>query len=386
MRVIFRKFRSARYHLGRAFAGFEEDNARRRQNRVFQTWIRALREEPPDVLLGGNLGDYGGVKHHLHAVRKYSALRVEFAPSDMLLKSVSPHDLVSTFREQFLAFEPRGIAAAHSHVYPWFIEWCGRHKGKGMRWIHTYHAPYTAEYAKGDLEPWQREFNRVWIHDARHADVRISVSLWQQRLLAERDGIETIYIPNGVDVPLCDRASAARFRQTYGDAPFVLYVGRDDPVKNPADFVRLARLIPSLRFVMIGRGLSPDTLQASWDVSVSANLLVIGEKTHADTLDAIAASEALVVTSRKEGLPTLVLEALALARPVVVPDETGCLEASGNGAFGWVFEAGDIESLVETTRRALSTKVDGQPGRNHILAQYDWRVIAPKLDALYSSH
>ncbi len=350
---------------------------------MFDAWLAELRAHPPDVLIGANFDKQGGVGNHIQSIRRYSSLRVEPAPSDKLMASLRIHDFQSELRQSFLEFAPRGIRVLHSHVFPWFIEWCRKHQESGVRWVHTYHNMYFPEFGKQGLEPWQKEMNHVLVNDARHADVRISVSRWQSAFLEKEYGIPTIYLPNGVDVSLCDRADANRFIRKTGLSRFVLYAGRDDPVKNPADFVRLAQRLPHHRFVMIGHGLTPEVLQKEWEVDVPENLYFYGSASRGEVQDALAACSALVVTSKREGLPTLVLEAMTHRKAVVVPDEAGCMEAIGQGEFGFIYRQGGLDDLAAKTLSALADADRGQRARERVLAEYDWRVVAPRLDAVY---
>jgi glycosyltransferase involved in cell wall biosynthesis len=356
---------------------WQEAKAARERCTKFATWLAALRADQPDILIGANL-KWGGVRNHIHAIKRYSSLHVELVPGDDLMD-----DFSIEMRESFLNFKPSAVRAVHSHVFPWFIAWCRKQQQAGIRWIHTYHLNYFAEHGKGDLLPWQKEVNAALLHDAPRADVRISVARWQQDYLAKNHQIETVYLPNGVDVALCDRADAHRFQKKVGGDPFVLYVGRNDPVKNPADFVRLAQRLPGQKFVMLGHGLSPAVLHEEWGVEVPTNLRVLGSASHLEVQDALAACSALVVTSKREGLPTLVMEAMAQCKPVVVPNEAGCREAVGEGDFGLIYRQNDLDDLAEKTLKALADTERSQRARQRVLSEYDWRVIAPKLDAIY---
>lgn len=381
---IIRKLHSARHRLEHALAQWRESKLAASKRRTFEAWVDHLSKFPPQVLIGSNFAEYGGVRHHIHAIQRYSSLRTELAPSDSLLETLSPHEITNTYRDVFFGFRPPpGMKAVHSHVFPWFIEWCRGIRGSGPLWVHTYHLPYFPEHADGELEPWQKRFNEVLLNDARHADVRLSVSRWQQEYLRTTHSIETRYVPNGVDVRICDLADGNRFRHRTRGQHFVLYVGRNDPVKNPGDFVRLAQRLSQVRFVMLGRGLSRDVLE-SQGLSVPENLAVFGETSHHQTMDAIAACSALVVTSKREGLPTLVLEGMALGKAVVVPDEAGCVEAIGNHGLGFIYQPSDIDDLAAKTTAAFGDMSKAAERREHVLKEFDWRVIAPQLDAIYS--
>jgi len=334
-------------------------------------------------LIGTNL-KWGGVRHHIHAIKTYSSHSIELAPSDRLLNKLRGYDFTGDLKKSLEDFAPSATRAVHSHVFPWFMAWCRRHQEAGIRWVHTYHLSYFPEHARGELEPWQRDINRALLEEARHADIRVSVARWQQEQLHREHGIETRYIPNGVDVTICDQANSRRFMRKTGLNGCVLYVGRNDPVKNPVDFVRLARRLPEQIFAMIGQELTDEVLLTEWDIEVPRNLHVLGAASHSDVQDAISACSALVVTSKREGLPTLVLEAMAHRKPIVVPNEAGCMEAVNGGEFGWVYRQGDIEDLADKTLAAIAEGSDrGDLARRHVLAEYDWRVIAPRLDDIY---
>jgi glycosyltransferase involved in cell wall biosynthesis len=381
--VLIRKFRSACYYAGEEWSRWQSARKAAQRQHSFDLWINELRKQPPEVLVGGNFVDLGGTRQHMHAIKKFSSYDVELAPSDKVMEVLSPHNVMRDFREQFLSFSPKGIRAVHSHVFPWFVEWCHHYQGQGARWIHTHHNWYYPEFGKGALDPWQEEFNKTFIFALSHADVCLSVSRWQQKFLRETYGLETHYIPNGVDVELCDRSDAARCFSRYGMKKFILYVGRNDPVKNPEDYVRLAARLPELNFLMIGQGLNREVLENEWELTVPRNLTVHGEATHQEVMDAIAACSVLVITSKREGLPTLVMEGMAHGKPVVVPDEDGCMEVIGGEEFGFIYEKGNLDHLAATTLNALADGSRRHRARQRIIEEYDWRVIIKKLDAIY---
>ncbi len=384
MKVLIRKVRSACYHA-------REWNKRRLARcdvrmrvRACRRWLDRVNQQRPEVLVGANFDPFGGTRQHMHSLLRYSSLNLAIVPDDRLLKDVEPGFLTTEFNDEFYRWRPAGIRAVHSHVFPWFIQWCAfRKRQHGIRWIHTHHNWYYPEFGKGALEPWQEQFNEGFLLALRNADVCLSVSRWQQKFLKDQFGLTTHYLPNGVDVEACDRADASRWIARTGVKDFVLYLGRNDPVKNPVEFVLLAQKLPTVQFVMVGQGLTSEVLRDEWQVITPENLVVLGGASHEEAQDAIGACRVLVMTSKREGLPTLALEAMTQSKPVVVPTEDGCMEAVGGGEFGFVYEPGNIDHLAEVTLQAWKDETRRFAARHHVLREYNWPVVLRKLDRIY---
>jgi glycosyltransferase involved in cell wall biosynthesis len=380
--LVHRFRHEATYRLSRARAAFHDAVELRAKRRALRVWWSGLSAHPPDALIGANVDRSRGIRSHLLGIQHHSAGRIELAPPDELSERLAYHDLHTTLRQEFFEFSPKGIGNIHSHVYPFFIEWCHAHAREGAQWVHTYHSPYFPIGATNTLEPWEAEINDALVNVARHADVRLSVSRWQQEWLASKHGISTRYIPNGVDVGICERGDAARFHSLHPARDFVLYIGANEAVKNPAAFASLAEAMPDTTFVMIGYDLDAESLSTRWGVTAPQNLIFLGGLKRSAVQDALAACSVLVMTSHWEGLPTVALEAMVHGVPVVVPDNAGCIEAIDGGRYGFVYRQGDTDDLASCTRDAMKA------GRNpsakaHVTAQYDWRIVAPQLDEVY---
>lgn len=371
------KFEYSQWRWRRYFAGCR---------RAFDAWQRRFSEADAQVLLGMHFNRQGGVRNHLLAIQKYSALRVLLVPEESDLQSRLGPAIINENLDRFLETPPpRSAIAVHTHVLPALIDWAEKQAPGRLKWVHTHHALYQNEDGAGGTLPWQEQLNQAMLRAARESDVCLCVSRWEQRLLREKYGIEAQYLPNGVDVVLCESALAARFRRTAGLAnDFVLWVGRLDPVKNPRAFVELAAGLPRTQFVMIGGITSADLLR-EYGLERPANLRLLPQLPHADVLDAIAACRALVVTSFREGLPTLVLEAMALQRAIVVPDEAGCLDATDGDRCAAVYRSGDLGDLHAKLEQSLRRDSANEEGKRRVLAEFDWRVVSRKLDGIYKN-
>ncbi|MFM7164343.1 MAG: glycosyltransferase family 4 protein [Planctomycetaceae bacterium] len=355
-----------------------------RCRRAFADWQQRFSGSAAQVLLGTHFHKQGGVRNHLLAIQKHSSLRVLLVPEETDLQSALGPAIIGENRQAFLQTPPPVTAVAvHTHVLPTLIDWAEIHAPRRLKWVHTHHLLYYPEAGRNGIEPWQHDLNEAMLRGARNCDVCLSVSRWEQQVLQRDYGIEAAYIPNGVDVGRCDKAAAGKFLKKFKvAADFVLWVGRLDPVKNPRAFVELASRLDRIQFVMIG-GITRQDLMREYGLEKPANLLLLPQLPHADVLDAIATCRTLVVTSLREGLPTLVLEAMTLRRNIVVPDEAGCLDATDGAECAAVYRQGTDGSLEEALDRSLRQRIANDKGRARVLGEFDWRVVARKLDQIY---
>ena len=106
--------------------------------------------------------------------------------------------------------------------------------------------------------------------------------------------------------------------------------------------------------------------------------------------EAILGSRALVLPSFAEGLPVVVMEALALRRPVIATAIAGNPELLEAGVTGWLVPAGSVEALAGAMRAALQAspvllEEMGRAGAVLIALQHDVSREARKLATLFAS-
>lgn len=75
----------------------------------------------------------------------------------------------------------------------------------------------------------------------------------------------------------------------------------------------------------------------------------------AQVRDEILAARALVLPSFAEGLPVVIMEAMALRRPVISTFVAGIPELVDPGRHGWLIPAGDVDALASAMQTCLET-------------------------------
>ena len=98
----------------------------------------------------------------------------------------------------------------------------------------------------------------------------------------------------------------------------------------------------------------------------------------------VQAARALVLPSFAEGLPVVIMEAMALGRPVVSTFVAGIPELVQAGENGWLVPAGDVEALADAMQACLESSTErldamGLNGRRRVLQRHDVNVEAAKL-------
>ncbi|SOC57457.1 Glycosyltransferase involved in cell wall bisynthesis [Chromohalobacter canadensis] len=146
------------------------------------------------------------------------------------------------------------------------------------------------------------------------------------------------------------------------------------PQEGPFTFVLIARLLgdkgvreyvaaavrvrsehPETRFLIVGpKGVSNRTAIDDDEIEAWQERGVVEYVGAQDDVRPwLAQSHVLVLPSYREGLPSTVLEAGAMGRPVIATDVPGCRHAVADGETGWLCRVKDVESLAARMRACL---------------------------------
>ncbi|MGY4626703.1 glycosyltransferase [Bradyrhizobium sp. USDA 4486] len=99
-------------------------------------------------------------------------------------------------------------------------------------------------------------------------------------------------------------------------------------------------------------------------------------------------SRAVVLPSFAEGLPVVLMEAMALGRPVITTYVAGHPELVIHGQTGWLVPAGSIEDLCDAIRSCMAASDEkvrrmGSESRKRSLSRHDVDIEAEKLEKLF---
>ena len=179
-----------------------------------------------------------------------------------------------------------------------------------------------------------------------------------------------------------------------GSAPVFLLIARLLRDKGVVEYVEAARQVkarhPAARFQLLGAVDAAN--RSAIDAETLRGWVAEGVVEHLGTTDDvrpfIAAADCVVLPSYREGAPRTLIEAAAMARPLIATDVPGCRAVVERGRSGLLCKVRDAGSLAEEMLRFLSLSRDervamGQAARAHMERDYDQaRVVAAYLQAI----
>lgn len=218
--------------------------------------------------------------------------------------------------------------------------------------VRTVHS--EREWGKRPL--WGKFFPNLvypWFFRAELAVSRRAADNLDCRPVARLRGKRASYIPNGLnftrftDIEV-DRVEKRRSLGVPADALVVGSVGRLVRAKGYdvllAAVPQVLARHPGAHFVIVGAGADSEALQGqARALGVAASMTFAGART--DVVEVLKTFDLFVSPSRWEGLPTVVLEAIAAGLPVVATDISGNRELIQHGTSGLLTPPEDPAAL-----------------------------------------
>jgi glycosyltransferase involved in cell wall biosynthesis/Flp pilus assembly protein TadD len=161
---------------------------------------------------------------------------------------------------------------------------------------------------------------------------------------------------NGIDfeslASSANQSNSDRFRSELSipkGAPVIGGVFRFSEVKRPLLWIETAYLValnnPDVHFIIAGDGpMYQKTLDKAVELGISDRVHMPG---HVEVASWYLMMDILLLTSRMEGMPNVLLEAQSLGISVVAPNVGGCPETIDQGKTGWIVDNADANSLSE---------------------------------------
>ena len=198
-----------------------------------------------------------------------------------------------------------------------------------------------------------------------------------------------VTIPNGVDgqrmLPASKPDHVRRALRIGPEDTIVISVGaftwEKDPLAQLAVAERVVSARPQTRFLLVGDGpLRPTAEDAVRTKGLERTVRLLGARD--DVPDLLSASDVLILTSRTEGMPGVLIEAGMVGLPAVAFGIGGVPEVVSHGVTGVLVKPSDVDGLAaavlglvddEERRRSM-----GEAARRHCEMRFDIRGVADR--------
>ena len=215
-----------------------------------------------------------------------------------------------------------------------------------------------------------------------------------QKFKLRKNG-KVFFVPGvGVDVasleqriPSINRSEKRKELELSVDTAVIITVGELNANKNHIQVLEALSKLNKTNFhyLIVGNGESEQKLKKA------VNELMLQDKVsflgfRRDVPELLTASDVFILTSRREGLPRAVMEAMAVGLPIIATDVRGNRDLVKSGENGYLVHLNDIEQTAmaieqltnsEDLRRSMGEK------SKELVKQYDLKNIIPQMEEIY---
>jgi len=256
-----------------------------------------------------------------------------------------------------LARERRAVV--HSHGYKPDILLAALGVPRRLPCLATCHSWYSETTKLKALEYLDKRAVRSFDHV-----VAVSEDIYRDLSASRMPAGRLSRIDNGISVPVLDPRRTDEIRSEWNLAPgekLVVQIGRLAKSKRNALLLKAMAGLPramAARVVLVGDGEERAAL-AEYARSLGIEDRVIFAGYRRDAAAIMAAADVLAITSDKEGLPIVVLEAMAVGCPIIAT-AVGAIPQVLSPESAWIIPVDDDAALVSALREAFG---EASPGR-----------------------
>lgn len=218
------------------------------------------------------------------------------------------------------------------------------------------------------------------------ADALISVSKKDLDIIKKRYNIRhnnNYYIPNGVDTEIFQK------KKENGKI-YVTFIGRLSYIKGFDIYMNVIKELykydKDLNFLIIGKGPLKRLIKPA---QKTLPILHSDFYPYEKMVDIYNHSKVVLITSRFEGVPTILLESLACETPVIASNVGGITEVLRNDENGLLIKdfnaKSAISQIIDVLHDQDKLSTFGRNGRNLVLKNFSWDVITDKIEMVYKN-
>jgi glycosyltransferase involved in cell wall biosynthesis len=360
-------------HAAVVIPGLDRIGGAERQTMLLAKGLRQRGWQVSMVALSGSGGE---------AAAELREAGVSFTSLEMRKGLADPRGWIRLNR--WLWRERPDVVHAHLPHAAWLARW-SRLAAPVPVEIDTLHSSYTGKLGRRIGYVCSR-----WLADKVTA---VSEATAEAHRAAGMVGAKKLLVlGNGIDVNAWrpEEQMRAEARQALGlkDEFLWLAVGRLETVKDYPTLLRaLAGLPKAAQLLILGEGpLHNELARMAVQLGVESRVRFLGFSSEVRRW--MQAADGVVLASRYEGLPMVLLEAGACGKPVVATDVAGTREVVENGWTGWLARQGDADSLAAAMEKLMSASTAGRRAigewsQSEVTRRFGLESILDRWEALY---
>ena len=230
---------------------------------------------------------------------------------------------------------------------------------RGTKIIYTAHGFHF--YKGAPLKNWLL-FYPIEKNLAKHTDVLITINVEDYELAKKKFKAKKIERVHGIgvdkqkfDISMTE-TERNKIRESFsvGELDYlIMYAAELNKNKNQIMLIDAMKILvksyPNIKLILAGTGILEEEYRKEITKScLQSNILLIGYRTDIPKL--LKISDLYVATSKREGLPINIVEAMVSGLPLVVTNSRGQRELVEDGKNGYIVKLGDVNALVEKIR------------------------------------
>lgn len=247
--------------------------------------------------------------------------------------------------------------------------------------------------------------------DIRLLHKRASIRIWQSFLLLKASHVFAVtneiknilvreyrlplervsLVPNGYDEEIVKQLRSKSERTTCERTARLVFLGSLRRVKDPLNLIEAFHLISqrmdNVHLEIVGDGNLRSAVERKIDsYKLQDKVTLHGMLCHKRALEILSSSDIYILTSLSEGLPTSLIEAMALGKAVVATNVGGVPEVVRNGENGLLAPPGLPERLAQSVEKLLGNEELAANLRKEAVESvkdYSWRRVAETYQTIY---
>ncbi len=258
-----------------------------------------------------------------------------------------------------------------------------------IRTIYHWHAnfhEFTTKIGPISKSIMKRVLNQV--------DRQIVLSKLDQNSISSYVPKKRIHVlPNGVGssfiAQFCDRS----FNPKKEQMPILFFGGSEPMRKGIFDILKALAIVvrkdKNIQLILTGRDDVVDAIQQACNSSIEDHISCQGYISSEQMVELYKSATMLLLPSYEEGLPYVILEAMAAGLPVISTYIGGIPDVIDESVNGFLIEPGNYKALAQKILfliqdESLRERI-GRTNREKVMRHYSEEIIVRKLDAIYDT-